>query len=305
MVTTDLITPDRATPDILCIGAVLWDVIGRTAIAMHPGDDVPGRIVRAPGGVALNIAATLAARGLRPAMLSAVGQDGAGDDLLRAVAALGIDCAHIHRHPRLPTDVYMAIEAAGALVAAIADAHTLEAAGEAILAPLADGRLGSAAAPWAGLVAVDGNLSERLLAVVATSALFARADLRLAPASPGKATRLRLLLGHPGATLYVNRAEAGLIAGTVLPDSAAAATALRGQGAARVLVTDGPGPVAMAGPEGLLIALPRAVDVVRVTGAGDAFMAGHLLAERRGLGLTAALQAALDTAAAHMSKGAG
>jgi thiol-disulfide isomerase/thioredoxin len=38
-----------------------------------------------------------------------------------------------------------------------ADARSLEAAGEAILAPLADGRLGSAAAPWTGLVALDGT----------------------------------------------------------------------------------------------------------------------------------------------------
>jgi sugar/nucleoside kinase (ribokinase family) len=47
------------SPDILCIGAVLWDVIGRTPGPMGVGADVPGRISRLPGGVAMNIAMTL------------------------------------------------------------------------------------------------------------------------------------------------------------------------------------------------------------------------------------------------------
>ncbi|MEN9411451.1 MAG: hypothetical protein RL216_3425, partial [Pseudomonadota bacterium] len=38
-----------ARPDILCIGSVLWDIIGRSAIVMRQGSDVPGRITRLPG----------------------------------------------------------------------------------------------------------------------------------------------------------------------------------------------------------------------------------------------------------------
>ena len=34
--------PDTPRPDILCIGAMLWDVIGRTPGHMKAGDDVPG-----------------------------------------------------------------------------------------------------------------------------------------------------------------------------------------------------------------------------------------------------------------------
>ncbi len=59
--------------DILCIGSALWDVIGRSHSNMHLGSDVPGRITRLPGGVALNIAMTLARFGMRPSVLSAVG----------------------------------------------------------------------------------------------------------------------------------------------------------------------------------------------------------------------------------------
>jgi len=51
-------------PDILCIGSVLWDVIGRSASHMQVGSDVPGRITRLPGGVAMNIAMTFRRFGL-------------------------------------------------------------------------------------------------------------------------------------------------------------------------------------------------------------------------------------------------
>ena len=70
------------TPDILCIGSILWDIIGRSHLAMRQGSDVPGRITRLPGGVAMNIAMTLARLGLRPALLTAIGLDAEGDDLL-------------------------------------------------------------------------------------------------------------------------------------------------------------------------------------------------------------------------------
>lgn len=52
--------------DILCIGSVLWDVIGRSDRSMRLGSDVPGRIVRVPGGVAMNIAMALSRFGLQP-----------------------------------------------------------------------------------------------------------------------------------------------------------------------------------------------------------------------------------------------
>ena len=289
-------------PDILCIGSVLWDIIGSCPQPMPAGADRPGRIARRPGGVAMNIATVLARLGLRPALLTAIGRDAEGEDLLAACAALGLDVAHVHRPDDLPTDRYMAVEAAGVLIAAVADAHSLETAGAAILAPLADGRLGSAAAPWAGPVALDGNLTASLLADIAASPLFAAADLRIAPASPGKAERLAALIGHPGATLYVNLEEAGILAGSTPADAAAAAAALIARGARRVLVTDGAGPAAdgLAGA-GIVTAAPPAVTAVQATGAGDTFMAAHLVAERAGADRAAALAAGLAAAAAHVS----
>ncbi|MDF1872680.1 PfkB family carbohydrate kinase [Vannielia sp.] len=285
---------------LLCIGSVLWDVIGRTPSVMTVGADVPGRISRIPGGVALNIAMALRRAGQVPALLSAVGTDEAGDELVERCALLGLDTTHIYRSD-LPTDAYMAIEGAGGLIAAIADAHSLEAAGDKILAPLSDGRLGSPEVPFSGCIALDGNLTEQLLAQIGESPLFAKADLRLAPASPGKAERLLPLLGHPGTTLYLNRAEAGLLAQERFDSAETAAQALVARGAARVLVTDGGKPTCDACAEESHCATPPAVMVTRVTGAGDTFMAAHIAAEMAGKPRAGALTHAQAVTAAYVS----
>ncbi|MBV2360929.1 bifunctional hydroxymethylpyrimidine kinase/phosphomethylpyrimidine kinase [Thalassococcus sp. CAU 1522] len=288
-------------PDILCIGSVLWDVIGRSPSQMRVGSDVPGRITRVPGGVALNIAMTLVRFGLRPALLSAVGRDAEGAELVESVSRMGIDCALLYRSEDLPTDVYMAIEGAGGLVAAIADAHSLEAAGKRILSPLLDGPLGSPDAPYAGRIALDGNLTEALLSDIAASPAFARADLRIAPASPGKAERLAPFLRARRGTLYVNLEEAGYLCQAQFDDAESAAQALLKRGAARALVTHGGAPCCDATQDGTLSHQPPEVLVRRITGAGDTFMAAHIAAEAGGAERGAALERALQAAAAYVS----
>ncbi len=287
--------------EIICIGSFLWDVIGRSSSHMRVGSDVPGRITRLPGGVAMNIAMTLRRFGMTPIVLTAIGRDSEGDELVAEAERMGLVCDHIYRSDDLPTDVYMAIEGANGLIAAIADAHSLEAAGDKILRPLGDGHLGRAAAPFAGPVALDGNLTVELLQNIAKSALFTKADLRVAPASPGKAERLLALLGHPSATLYVNLEEAGLLCQTTFETSAAAAQALIKRGAHRVLVTDGGNPASEATGADMITLPPPPVLVTRVTGAGDTFMAAHIASEAQGMGRKDALDRALQAAATYVS----
>lgn len=287
--------------EILCIGSVLWDIIGRTPAHMAPGADVPGRITLLPGGVAMNLAMTFARFGLRPALLSAIGRDAEGDELVAAARRLGLVTDHLYRSDDLPTDRYMAVEGANGLIAAVADAHSLEAAGAKILHPLEDGTLGSAANPWRGLIALDGNLTVGLLSDIAGSPLFAASDLRVAPASPGKAERLLPLLPLSNATLYVNLEEAGILCQRRFATAPEAAEGLLARGAGRVLVTNGGAATADGAPEGVIAAAPPPVLVTRVTGAGDTFMAAHVVAEKRGANRAAALQAALDAAAHYVS----
>ena len=289
-------------PDLVVIGSLLWDILGLAPEQIARGGDVPGRITRQPGGVAMNVAAATARFGLCPAILSAVGRDSDGDALLAAAQGLGVDVRHVCRQEHMSTDRYMAIEDGGGLVAAVADARTLEAAGAAVLAPLWDGTFGAPDAPWRGILVLDGNLTDAVFGHIATSGFFAATDLRIVPAGPGKAARLLPVLRLPNATLYLNRHEAELLCSCTFATSAEAALGLIAQGAGRVLVTDGARAAvdAKAG-EPLLAALPPAVKVTRVTGAGDTFVGAHLVAEYHNKGRAAALQAALTAAANHIS----
>jgi sugar/nucleoside kinase (ribokinase family) len=291
----------EGTRDIVCIGSVLWDVIGRSGAVMRVGSDVPGRITRLPGGVAMNIAMTARRFDLRPVLLTAIGRDEEGEELIAAADRLGMETGLVYRSEDLPTDVYMAVEGANGLIAAIADAHSLEAAGDKILRPLADGRLGSADAPYQGLIALDGNLTEELLAEIAESPLFAAADLRVAPASPGKAERLLPLLACSQATIYVNLEEAGLLCQDRFETAEAAVREMLRRGAANVLVTDGGRTAAQGSAQGVITAEPPQVLVTRVTGAGDTFMAAHIAAQARGETDEAALRKALIAAADYVS----
>ena len=288
-------------PEILCIGSVLWDVIGRSTQAMQAGSDVPGRVTRLPGGVAMNIAMTLRRFDLRPALLSVVGQDSEGIELIRKAEALDLNMNFLYRSEDLPTDQYLAIEGSNGMIAAVADAHSLEAVGDKILAPLENGLLGTAERPFEGLIALDGNLTLALLVQIAASPLFTKCDLRIAPASPGKAERLLPLLGHKGATLYVNVEEAELLCQQSFSDAQVAAQTLVARGSNRVLVTHGPKVAALADSQVCVLATPPAVLPSRVTGAGDTFMAAHIAAELRGLRGVKALQSASNSAAAYVA----
>ncbi len=287
---------------ILCIGSVLWDVIGRATCPMRQGSDVGGEITRLPGGVALNIAMTCARFGMDPVLLTAVGQDRAGDELLVSCAEMGLDVRHVYRSADLPTDRYMAIEGSNGVIAAIADARSLETAGARILSPLTEGPFGTMDAPYDGMVAIDGNLTVDLLEEMATGDMLRDADLRIAPASPGKADRLLPFVKAGRGVLYVNCEEAGILCGRTFDDAAAAAEALVAKGAKRAVVTFGGSDAADAQAGSVLTGTPPEITVARLTGAGDTFMAAHIAAEARGADRAEALSEALKAAGDYVSQ---
>lgn len=295
----------RLDRSVLCIGAAHWDVIGRSASAITAGDDLPGTVTRRPGGVAVNVARAMRRAGIQPLVLSAVGDDAPGSELIGHLIAKGIDATFVQRLTGHTTGTYIAIEDPNDLVAAIADTATLDAAGARILAPLRDGHLASAERPFAGAAVVDGNLSPELLACVVAEPGLRGTDLRIVPASPAKAARLRPLLGRTHACLCVNRAEAEAICDQPLPDAITAVQALLAHGAHRAIVTDGPRPAAEASSgQTPICATPPAVrSIAHVTGAGDTALAAHLMAEMAGADRQTALIKAVCAAASHISAG--
>ena len=285
---------------VICIGSVLWDVIARAEHDMTPGHDSPGRITRRPGGVAYNIGAALTARRIPVELLSAVGNDPEGDLLLSTAKSEGIGCGHVMR-ANDPTDSYMAIEQAnGEVFGAVADCYTLEWAGEQILEPLINGRLGDARRPVTGTVIIDGNLPERVLSAIGDRGNLAEARKIYVPASPGKAGRLREILKSASGTIFVNKVEAEILCEQEFADSRTAAIALAGFGSAAI-VTDSANDATIAKDGMILSVTPPNVEVVSVTGAGDAFLAGFVAADLAGEHPAQAIIAAADAAALHIS----
>jgi pseudouridine kinase len=287
--------------DIICIGSVLWDVIGRSSVKMNLAADRPGKIIRIPGGVALNLAMSLQKNGFNSLILSAIGKDQEGDQLIEQLKLRGIITDYIYRTKDFPTDSYMAIEGSNGLIGAIADTHTLERSEENILLPLRNGTLGDIKEPWRGLIALDGNLTETLLNKINFDPIFKNADLRIAPASPGKASRLRRCLNGNVGTVYVNLEEANLILNENHKNSKLAAQALTNIGVRRAIVTNGKKPVTVSEKNSLISLTPPIVNITRVTGAGDVFMASHIQAEMVGKKNESAIRSALNQTAKYIS----
>ncbi len=280
---------------VLCVGAAHWDVIARADGPMARGADVPGHVTRRPGGVALNVALALVAGGVPAAILAAIGRDDAGDALVAAAEAAGVDCTAALRGADA-TDCYVAIEAGGELVGGVADCRGLEAAAPELVAAL------HAVLPRSGPIVLDGNLPPLAFAAMAEG-LPPGSDVFLVAASPAKAAQLGMFVAAVRPSLVVNSAEAEAILGARFDSAAPAAQALLALGARRALVTDGPRPAALAVAGAFATMPPSDLAPISVTGAGDAMLAGLIAAEAFGDSAPdSLLAAALRAAAAHVSR---
>lgn len=286
-------------PSFLCVGAAHWDIVGRANTGVQPGDDVPGRIEKRPGGVALNVALGLAAHGCKVNLCAAVGQDDGAKALLQHAMSRGVDCSHVVAVPGAASEAYVAVEdASGKLVAALADATLLENHADAIAAKA------KASLRPAATIFLDANLPSDILERIAELARQQKVEVAVNPVSPAKAARLAGVLAGPGPVMIVaNLAEANVLTAGAYDDARDAANALRFKGASTALVTNGAEPAALATAKDVVAAEPcKLPPGASVTGAGDALLAAFLAAPNRTSNPQAALEFALQSAAEHMQR---
>src|SRR3989304_9576276 len=79
---------------VVVIGSAVMDVIGRPLTALLPRSSAPGELRMSPGGVARNVAENLARLGVEVTLITAVGGDPPGPQLLDQVEAAGGDVGH-------------------------------------------------------------------------------------------------------------------------------------------------------------------------------------------------------------------
>ena len=76
--------------NIVCFGEVLWDLL-------PTGDK--------PGGAPMNVAYHLRKLGQRPVLISRVGMDARGEELIKLLRGMGLPVAYIQVDPALPTGI--------------------------------------------------------------------------------------------------------------------------------------------------------------------------------------------------------
>ena len=259
-------------PKILCIGSILWDIIGYSITPLARGDDKEGIISKQPGGVAMNLAVRLSKYGITPAIISALGDDTEGLELIEICKKHSIIYDDILVCSERRTDFYMAIEDPDGVALAIADTRLLTENKGKVLNPLISGRYKN----WNSPIILDSNLSSEVLEELRYNSAFKNSDFRLAPGSPSKVDRLIMFLTHSGSNIYLNLKEANYILRKTFQSSVDAALEILSYGLNSVLVTNGERMACFAQGNELIKLKPPTVKVSKLTGAGDVLMATHI-----------------------------
>jgi pseudouridine kinase len=249
---------------VSCFGALHWDVKACLTEPMRAATSNPVTTTRTVGGVATNVARSLARLGVPVRIISVVGE-GAGP-LLDTLGSEGIDVSGVEVVPGVGTASYTAVLAPdGSLEAGLADMAVYD---------RMDRSWGLQRSHAGDLWFADTNIpAEGLEALHAASA---GRPWFVDPVSVAKSRRVGGSVAG-AACVFPDALEATAMTGKEDPESAA--IALREQGVDHVVVTLGPDGVVHAGPDGVErrgALVPETI--VDVTGAGDALAAGYLAA---------------------------
>ena len=259
--------------EVIVLGACSLDIQGTPHKKGLPGDSIPGQVTMTPGGVGRNIAENIARLGHSVRMLSVVGRDKAGQQVLSATAAAGVDISTIVQLAENPTPIYLSIlDRHNEMVQAINDMALIEQLTPKLLTPHTNSLQHTRA------LVVDANLPEdtleNLLATPQLPPVFADC------VSASKVERLKPWLKYIHC-LKPNKMEAGLLWGQTIEtqaDLTACAQWFHEQGVKLLVISLGSDGVfasttQSSSLEQLHIPAP-ATQAISVSGAGDALMAG-------------------------------
>lgn len=263
--------------NVVCIGQACIDRTYRADDAVRPATSNPARSRRGFGGVARNVAESLARLGAEVALLTAVGDDDEGGALAAHTAAAGVNVCGWESVAGRTTGEYVAIlEPDGELVVGACDAGPVE---DIDAAAIVCWQSVFACATW---VFADCNLSAD--ALQALIAMRARSSFRLAIDAVSAAKVLRLPTDLCDIdVLFLNVHQAARLGGA---PQARAVVLTRGAIGVDVLVDGVTTHVAA------IEATP-----IDVTGAGDALVAGTLHRLLAGDDLLAAVRTGMLVAA--------
>ena len=239
-----------------------------TPLAAGTSNPVSGR--RGFGGVARNVAETLARLGSSASLITLVGDDSDGRALVEGLTAIGVGTGGVVRVSGRETSTYVAVlTPEGELALGLAEMAILDGLTPELLSAHAECL---ARADW---VFADCNATPDLLAVLADPKRRQRYRLAVDPVSVAKSAHLP---GHLSGIdlLVLNRDEAAAILarhGLMSLDPQESARALLRAGAAEVVLTLGADGALAANRDGIVRVAAAPAIPVDVTGAGDSLIA--------------------------------
>ncbi|KAL6619968.1 hypothetical protein ACP70R_035107 [Stipagrostis hirtigluma subsp. patula] len=122
-----LSSPVAVEPSPVIIGGMVLDIHAKPSVPPHPGTTVPGMVKYVSGGVARNIAECMTKLGTRPFMISVIGNDMAGDFLLKFWKSAGLCTEGILQVHDVATPVVSNVfDGSGELVAGVASVGAVE-----------------------------------------------------------------------------------------------------------------------------------------------------------------------------------
>ena len=285
----------QADQTVLVIGASSLDVKGRTLNPLVPGTSNQGDIRSSRGGVGRNIAENLARLGVPTILLSAVGSGGAGKRLMDPTAKSGVDISHVLVDPERHTGSYVAIlDHRGALEVSIYDMLISHQITPRYLNDRR--RLFRDAA----MVVIDANLPPATLETIFRLAGKYQVPVCADPTSKNLAHGLRPYLGQLHiVTPNLAEAEALLERGPISgrDEAISAAQQLVAQGVEIAVITLSAMGVCYATSNESGHVPAQSIDVVDLTGAGDALSAATIFGLLEDMSINEAIRLGVSAAA--------
>lgn len=279
---------------VVVFGAINMDLLATASVALVSDDSTPGRLRRSAGGVGRNIAENLGRLGLTTTLVSAVGDDSFGIQLLKELQQVGVDVSNVVVQADEATASYTAIHHTdGELLHAISDMRLFDSFQLSESYGYAKGAV-EQIIETADAVVIDANLPEATLQMIAN---HCRKTLLYADGvSRSKCLNLKCVL-EALTLLKVNRAEAIALTGCRSSDDEALLVALHKLGPSKILLTSGE-KGAVLFENGVMhqsLALTE-TEVISTSGAGDAMLSGVIAAELAGYSATESLQRGIKAA---------
>ena len=268
---------------IICIGSLGWDYIAVTDYKLKFGDDVPGQVTKKPGGVAGNVAKAIAKlsnfeNDPEIFLISAIGNNTSSVELRTAIKSYNINCDYLITNNG-NSDQYVALEKCGELVHAISDNSQLMRAEKKIIDTLLNEDVFKTSTDYDGILILDTNLTNSSFEKLSEEKSLRMFDLIIVSASSKKARNLSKVFEKRPVTLYSNLDEAQIISNKKFNSTEEAAKYLVEMGASAAIITDGGNKVSSFCSLGLASIKPKKSKNITATGAGDFFLAAHLLSK--------------------------